>query len=175
MIGKKMEKALNEQVREEFYSAYLYLQMSAWFQTLNLRGFANWMLVQFQEEQAHAQIFFNHLIGRGGAVALAAIEAPQAKWASPLAAFEAALKHERHITACIHKLVDLGHSEKDYAAVAMLQWFVTEQVEEEANAEEISYKLKMIGENTGGLYMLDRELAARAYTPPAPLAAAAGV
>jgi ferritin len=170
MIGDKMEKAFNDQIREEYFSSYLYLSMSAWFEAMNLRGFANWMKVQFHEELMHALGFYTHLIGRGGSVKLQAIEEPQSKWDSPLAAFEATLKHEQHITGCIHKLVELAQDKKDYAAAAFLQWYVTEQVEEEANAEEILHKLKLIGDNMGGLYMLDRELAARAFAPPTGLA-----
>lgn len=167
MISDKVEKAFNDQIQEEMFSAYLYLAMAAWFETLNLRGFASWMRVQFQEEQFHAMKFYSHIIERGGSVKLQALDAPPAKWDSPLAAFEAALKHEQHITGCIYKLVELAQDKKDYPAVAMLQWFVTEQVEEEANAEEICHKLKLVGDNAGGLFILDRELGMRTFNPAA--------
>jgi len=173
MIGTKVEKALNDQIREELYSAYLYLQMSAWFTTIDLHGFANWMRVQCQEEMVHASIFFDHVLTRNGSAVLQAISAPPAKWDSPLAAIEAALKHEQHITACIYKLVDVANANRDYAATAMLQWFITEQVEEEANADGIIRKLKLIGSDKGGMYLLDRELGTRVFTPPAVAAAGA--
>ena len=161
MISKKMQDALNKQINEEMYSSYLYLQMSAWFQSANLCGFAHWMQVQSQEETAHAMKLYSHILQRGGQVALAAIAEPEAEWASPLAAFEAAYKHERHITGCFDKLLALAAQAKDNAAAVFLQWYVTEQVEEEANASLIVEKLKSIKDAPGGLIMLDRELAAR--------------
>jgi len=161
MIKDKMLKAINEQINEEYASAYLYLSMSAYFESINLKGFAHWMSVQAKEEMEHGDKFFKHIIERGGRVLLKAIPEPATEWKSPLDAFHATLKHEQHITACIHKLMDLAHAEKDYAAIGLLQWFVDEQVEEEANAEEIIAKLEHIGEAKHAIYMMDRELGAR--------------
>lgn len=167
MMKAKMNEALNKQINEESFSSYLYLSMSAWFESRNLKGFANWMKVQAQEEAVHAKIFFNHIVGRGGTVKLEAIAAPKTEWTSPLEAFKDTLEHERHITACIHGLMDLAAKEKDHAAAIALQWFVTEQVEEEANAEELLAKLEMVGESKQGLFMLDKELGARVFRLPA--------
>jgi len=167
MMKARMNEALNRQMNEEAFSSYLYLSMSAWFESQNLKGFANWMKVQAQEEAVHAKIFFNHIVERGGRVKLEAIAAPKTEWASPLEAFKATLEHEQHITACIHGLMDLAVEEKDHAAAIALQWFVSEQVEEEANAEELLAKLEMIGDSKNGLFMLDKELAARGFRMPA--------
>ncbi|HPA44778.1 MAG TPA: ferritin [bacterium] len=167
MIDKKMQNAINDQINAEMFSAYLYLSMSAYFENTSLRGFANWMRVQAQEEMVHAMKFFDYVIERGGRAVLKAIEAPADEWASPVAAFEAAYEHEQKVTARINKLVDIAVELRDHATNAFLQWFVTEQVEEEASASEIVDKLKLIGEARGGLFMMDRELAARVFTPPA--------
>ncbi|HQQ00256.1 MAG TPA: ferritin [bacterium] len=167
MIDKKMLNAINDQINAEMFSAYLYLSMSAYFENTSLRGFANWMRVQAQEEMVHAMKFFDYVIERGGRAVLKAIEAPADEWASPVAAFEAAYEHEQKVTARINKLVDIAVELRDHATNAFLQWFVTEQVEEEASASEIVDKLKLIGEARGGLFMMDRELAARVFTPPA--------
>ena len=165
MIDKEIEEAINRQINEEMYSSYLYLSMAAYFENMGLRGFANWMFVQFQEEKDHAMKFYRYLIERGGRVKLYEIKEPPHEWDSPLHAFEETLKHEKHITQCINDLVDLAEKKKDRATFNLLQWYVDEQVEEEANDEEIIQKLKMIGDNPQGLLMLDRELAARTYAP----------
>ena len=167
MMKEKMNDALNKQINEEAFSSYLYLSMSAWFERQNLKGFANWMKVQAQEEAVHAKIFYNHIVERGGEVKLLAIAAPKTEWANPLEAFKDTLAHEKHITSCIHSLMDLALKEKDHAAAIKLQWFVTEQVEEEANAEELLGKLEMVGESKNGLFMMDKELAARVFKMPA--------
>lgn len=167
MMKAKMNEAINKQINEEAFSSYLYLSMSAWFERQNLKGFANWMKVQAQEEAVHAKIFFNHIVERGGEVKLMAIAAPKTEWASPLEAFKDTLEHEKHITSCIHGLMDLALEEKDHAAAIQLQWFVTEQVEEEANAEELLAKVEMVGESKNGIFMMDRELQARVFTLPA--------
>lgn len=167
MIGKKMEKALNEQVNAEMYSAYLYLSMESYFKSLNLKGFANWMRVQTQEEMVHAMKIYDFIYDRGGKVTLKAIDGPPTTWDSPLAVFEAVLKHEQKVTSLIHGLVDLAITEKDHAANSFLQWFVTEQVEEEASADEAVQQLKMMEKAPGGMFMLDRELGQRVFTPPA--------
>jgi len=165
MIKDSMIKALNHQINEELFSSYLYLAMAAQFDDMALGGFANWMRVQAQEEIFHAMKFFNYIAERGGRVELKAIEKPQKEWASVTEMFQAAYDHECHISECINKLVDLAIKERDYATQNMLQWFVEEQVEEEASADEILQKLKLVGESQGGMFMMDRELGARTFTP----------
>lgn len=167
MISKEMQKAINEQINAELHSAYLYLSMVSYFKSLNLDGFAQWMTVQTQEEISHAMKFFNFVLERGGKAVLQPIEGPAIEWDSPQAAFEAAYKHEQYITGRIDDLVQLARQEKDTASEIMLQWYVTEQVEEEANADGVIQKLKMLAGAPGGMFMLDRELVARVFAPPA--------
>ena len=167
MLDAKMEKALNDQIVAEMYSAYLYLSMAAYLDGEGLGGFAKWMRAQFQEEQAHALKMFNYVGERGGRVHLGAIEAPPSEWDSPLAVFEATLAHEQMVTGLINKLVDLALELSDHATDNFLRWFVTEQVEEEDTADSIRQQLKLVGSNGQGLLMLDRELGARVFTPPA--------
>ncbi len=173
MLNDKMRDALNGQLNAELYSAYLYLSMAAYFQSLELAGFANWMRVQVQEELVHATKFYDFILGRQSRVTLAAIAAPSTAWPSPRGAFEDAVKHEQKVTGLINELVDLALAEKDHATATFLQWFVAEQVEEEASAGAVVQKLKLAGEAGGGMYMLDRELATRVFTPPAAASAAA--
>ncbi len=161
MLTKKMEDALNQQITEEFASAYLYLSMAGHFKAENFNGFAHWMEMQYQEELAHAMKIYNYVNDRGGKVILGGIDAPQTSWDTPLAAFEAAYKHEQHITGCIHNLVKLAMEESDFASQSFLQWFVDEQVEEEASVDEIVGTLEMVGDHKNGLFMLDRELGQR--------------
>jgi ferritin len=161
MLGKKIENAINKQINAELWSAYLYLSMSAHFESINLGGFANWMRVQAQEELGHAMKFYHHVIERRGRVTVTAIAAPSISWKSPLNAFEDAFKHEQKVTGMINDLANMAAGEKDHATANMLQWFIAEQVEEELSTDAIVQKLKMIGTNTGGLYMLDHELAQR--------------
>jgi ferritin len=161
MLGKKIENAINKQINAELWSAYLYLSMSAHFESINLGGFANWMRVQAQEELGHAMKFYHHVIERRGRVTVTAIAAPSISWKSPLNAFEDAFKHEQKVTGMINDLANMAVGEKDHATANMLQWFIDEQVEEESSTDAIVQKLKMIGTNTGGLYMLDHELAQR--------------
>ena len=161
MLKAKLEKAINKQINAELWSAYLYLSMSAYFESINLGGFANWMRVQAQEEVDHAMRFYKHVIERRGRVTVSAISSPPISWKSPLHAFEDAFKHEQKVTALIEDLANMAAAEKDHAAANMLQWFIDEQVEEEEQADQIVQKLKMIGPNTGGLFMLDRELGQR--------------
>ncbi len=163
MINYRIEKALNEQVNAELYSSYLYLSMSSYFESISFKGFANWMRAQAQEELSHAMKFYDYIIERGGKVSLEKIDAPQKEWASPLKIFEDTYKHEQKVTALINALVDLAISEKDHATNNMLQWFVAEQVEEEANASEILDQLKMIGDEKRSLFMIDRELGQRVF------------
>ena len=165
MVNEVMEKSLNEQVNAEFYSAYLYLSMAAYFKEENLDGFANWMTVQAQEERDHAMKLFDYIIRRGAKVTLTSIDEPQTEWDSPLAAFEHVLKHERYVTSLINNLVDLSIEQKDHATNNFLQWYVNEQVEEEENAMDNLGKLKLADGNPQVLYSLNEELATRVYTP----------
>jgi len=167
MLSKKMEKALNDQVVAETFSAYLYWSMSAYFEELNLKGFASWMRVQVQEEMTHAAKFFDYIVERGGRVKLGAIEAPTTDWANPLACFKAVLKHEVKVTGLINKLVKLAREENDNASEFCLQWFVTEQVEEESSADAVIKQLELVEGAPQGLFMIDRELGQRVFTPPA--------
>ena len=164
MLKKKMLKALNDQINAEMYSSYLYLSMEAYFQSVSLKGFAAWMRAQAQEEMMHAMKFYDYVNERGGKVTLEAIAKPETTWTSPLAVFEAVLKHEEHVTSLINDLVDLAIAEKDHATNNFLQWFVSEQVEEEASAGEVVEKLKLIKDNTSGLFMVDAELGKRVFT-----------
>ena len=166
MISKKMEKALNEQINAEMYSAYLYLSMESYFRSLDLSGFANWMRVQVQEELMHAMKLYDSVDARGGRIILKSIAAPPTEWDSPLAVFEATYKHEQKVTELINELVSLAIKEKDHATNTFLQWFVNEQVEEEASADKIIQQMKMMGNAPGGMFMLDRELGQRVFTPP---------
>jgi len=166
MLKDKVRKALNKQINEELYSYYLYLSMSAHFQNVNLTGFAGWMYAQAQEEMTHAMKIFNFVIERGGAVELLPIKGPQTDWEYPLKAFEDSYKHECYISDCINELVDLAIKEKDHATNAFLQWFVNEQVEEEASVDEVVQKLRMVEGHPNGMYMIDRELGTRVFTPP---------
>ena len=166
MISSKIEKALNDQINAEMFSAYLYLAMVAYFQDKNLGGFANWMTVQNQEETFHAMKFFRYVSERGGRVTLETIEKPQFEWESPLAAMEAAQKHEAYITGRINELVNLAIKEKDHATASFLGWFVDEQVEEEDNVNAVVQKLRLLGSDGGGLFMMDRDMATRVFTPP---------
>lgn len=161
MLSEKMEKALNKQVNAEFYSSYLYLSMAADFEAKTLEGFASWMRIQAQEEWSHGMKIYNYILEKGGKVLLEAIDAPQTSWDSPLAVFEATLKHEQHVTSLINDLASLAIDERDHASGIFMQWFVSEQVEEESTASGILEKLKMIGDNPQGLFMMDSNLAAR--------------
>jgi len=167
MIDERMQEALNKQLNAEVYSAYLYLSMSAYFQSVNLVGFANWMRVQWQEELAHGLKFYDYVNERGGRVVLQPVEAPPSEWDSPLAAFEHVYQHEQKVTGMINKLVDLAVEARDHATNNFLQWFVSEQVEEEASADEVVQKLKLAGGDASGLFMIDRELAQRVFVAPA--------
>ncbi|MDI6448285.1 ferritin [Anaerobaca lacustris] len=167
MMSKKMEKALNEQINAEAYSAYLYLAMAAYFEAENLPGMANWMRIQTQEETAHALKFFDFVNERRGRVVLKAIDQPQKEWKSPLAAFEAAFAHEQLVTGRIDDLVNLAIQAKDHATAAFLQWFVDEQVEEESSVDRIVQMLKMAEKAPGAMFMIDRDLGQRTFTPPA--------
>jgi ferritin len=161
MLSKKMEAALNEQLNAELYSSYLYLSMSAYLESINMAGMANWMRIQAEEEKMHGMKFFDFIVSREGRVKLTAIAAPETEWASPLAAFQATYAHEQKVTGLINDLVKLAQEEADTASDIFLQWFVTEQIEEEKNADTIVQKLAMIKDAPQGLLMLDKELGAR--------------
>ena len=166
MIKPKMETAFNKQINAETYSAYLYMAMAAYFEQQQLPGFAHWMIVQAQEELSHSMIFYRFVNDAGGKVALDAIAAPPGKWDSPLACIQAMLVHEQHVTRLIHSLMTLARKEDDYASEVFLQWFVKEQVEEEAGVNEILGKLKLAGKSDGALLMLDKEMAGRVFVMP---------
>lgn len=160
-MQKKIQKALNKQINEELFSAYLYLAMASKADQMRLPGFVNWFKMQYKEELLHADRFFSYILERDGEVELDAIAKPELSNESPLSLFERALEHERHISTCIFKLKDLARSESDHATDLFLEWFVNEQVEEEANARAVIDQLKMIDGNANGLFMIDRELAGR--------------
>jgi ferritin len=166
MLNDKMAEALNDQVNAEMYSAYLYLSMSSYFESVHLSGFAGWMKAQAQEEMVHAMKIHDFINERGGRVRLKPIEAPPWQWESPLAAFESAYGHEQKVTGLINDLMEMAVEARDHATQIFLQWFVTEQVEEEDSASSVVEKLKLMGDAKGGLFMLDRELGQRTFTSP---------
>jgi ferritin len=167
VLSERMADSLNEQINKEIYSAYLYLSMSAYSTFIGMKGFANWFLVQYQEEMMHAMKIYDYINDQGGQVKLLAVKKPPTEFGSPLEMFEKTLEHEKFVTKCINDLVDLAIKGNDHASNIFLQWFVTEQIEEEANDNEIISKLKLVGEDGKGLFMIDKELAARGFTPPA--------
>ena len=171
-MNKKIEKAFNSHLNAEFYSAYLYLSMANYFAAQNLKGMITWMRIQVDEERMHGLKFVDFINDRDGRVILEQIDKPKTEWSSPLDAFQDALDHERLISKKINELVDLAIKESDHAANAFLQWFVTEQVEEEANAQAIVGKLELIQDNSMGLLMVDQQLGQR--TPSAGAAGAGG-
>ncbi len=166
MISEKMQLKLNEQIQKEFYSAYLYLSMEAYFASQNLNGFANYFHVQAQEERDHAMMFFNYINHVGARVKLGQIDAPKNDFSSIEEVMRLTLEHERFVTGSIYSIVDLALEERDHKTNAFLQWFVTEQAEEEANAENNVNKVKLVGNDGRGILMLDAELAQRVYAPP---------
>lgn len=169
MLSQKMQSALNAQINAELWSAYLYLSMSMAAADKGLKGVANWFAIQFKEEQDHAQIFINYVLSRGGRVLLEPIAAVDTEWDSALAMFEQTLTHEQKVTSLINDLYNLSIEEKDHATRSMLTWFIDEQVEEEDSARDIIDQLRMIECNKLGLYMIDKEMAARVYSTPTPL------
>lgn len=170
MLHKEIEKALNDQINAEMWSAYLYLSMAAFCHSNGNPGMGKWFEVQFQEEQDHAKILFNYIISRGGNVVLSQIDEVPTKWDSLLDVFESTLAHEQKVTSLINNLFAMTTAQNDYATQSMLKWFIDEQVEEEESAQTIIDNLKMIKDNGYGLYMLDKELGARTYTQASPLA-----
>lgn len=163
MISKTMEKTLNEQMNKEMYSAYLYLSMSGHTTNIGLDGFANWFMVQYNEEMEHAMRIYNYLNDQGSKIHLKKIDEPPSTFKNPMEMFEKTLEHEQFITKSINDLMDLAIKEKDHATQIFLQWFVTEQIEEEANDNEIIAKLKLVGEKGNGLFMIDKELGQRTF------------
>ena len=166
MISQKMIDAINEQINKELFSEYLYLSMAAYLEGEGLSGFSNFMKVQVQEERFHAMKFYNYVNEQGGRVILEQIDKPQTDWESPLKVFQDALEHEKKVTASIYNLMDIALKLNDHASKGMLQWFVDEQVEEEASMDKYVNMLSMIGNEANGLFMLDTKLAARVFTPP---------
>jgi ferritin len=169
MIGKKLNDAMNEQIKNELESYYIYLSMAAWLHSKALDGMGHWMRVQAHEEMLHAMKFFNHLIDRGGKVGLKDLKQLKAQWKSPLEVFRDAFEHEKFISKKINDLMSIARQEKEFASEPLLAWFTDEQIEEESNASKITEQLEMVGADKSGLLMLDRELAARAYPPGSPL------
>ena len=166
MLNEKIQKALNDQINAELYSSYLYLAMSAYFGSINLNGFANWMRIQAQEELAHSIKFYDYVEERGGRVLLGSVDGPRTEWGSPLEVFEHVYEHEVHVTSLINKLVDLAIEISDHATNNFLQWFVAEQVEEESAADDVVQRLKLVGNDGAGLFMLNQELTARTFVMP---------
>ena len=166
MISRRIEEALNGQVNAEFYSAYLYLSMAGYFESIDLKGFADWMRVQVQEEQFHAMKLYDYIFERGGKVTLPPIDAPPYDWGCPLAVFEATLEHEQKVTGLINDLVYLARELKDNASEIFLQWFVSEQVEEEDNVNKVLGQLKLVKDSPQAMFIMDKEMVRRVFTPP---------
>ncbi|NLO77749.1 MAG: ferritin [Methanomicrobiales archaeon] len=167
MMNEKMLDAINEQIKWELYSSYLYLSMSTWYNSIGLQGFANWERIQAKEERDHAMKLYDYVLFRGENVELQSIDAPPSSWESPEKAFEFQYAHEQEVTAMINNLVEIALEVRDHATYNMLQWFVNEQVEEEDNARTILEKLKVVSGETGKgvLFMIDRDLSTRVYAP----------
>lgn len=172
MLSQQLHEALNAQINAEMWSAYLYLSMSVDAEAKGLKGVANWFYVQFQEEQDHARILMNYILSRDAEVRLQPIAEVRTSWDSPLEMFRDTLEHEQKVTAMINNLAAIAAEDKDYASSNMLVWFVDEQVEEEESAREMITACEAVEGNKFGLYMLDKELAARTYTQASPLATA---
>lgn len=177
MIGERLNNAINDQIKNELESYYIYLSMAAWLHSRSLDGMGHWMRCQAHEEMIHALKFYNFIIDRGGEVVLQDLKQLKTRWSSPLEVFKDAYEHEKFISGKINELTTIAREEKDYASEPILAWFSTEQIEEEVNSSKVADELEMVGEDKSGLLMLDRELGGRAYPPGSPLdpaAAAAG-
>lgn len=161
-MNRKIQDAFNDQINAELYSSYLYLSMSAWFESQSLRGMAQWMKMQAQEEMAHVEKIYGFILNRGGRVILASIDGPKIEWETPMDVLQDTYKHECHVSSLIHTLVDLALAEKDHAAHNFLQWFVSEQVEEEASVQEVLDRMKLAEENKAMLFMIDQKMGERA-------------
>jgi len=173
MISKELHSAINTQINAELWSAYLYLAMSLDAESKGYKGIANWFYVQFQEEQAHARIFMNYLNSRDSKVELLPIDAVQSSWESVLDMFRHTLEHEKKVTAMIANLAAIARNDSDFASINRLNWFIDEQIEEEESARDMIAAFEAVEDNKYGMYMLDKELAARVYNVPSPLAASA--
>jgi len=173
MISKKLHDAINAQINAELWSAYLYLAMSMDAETKGYKGVANWFYVQFQEEQDHARIFMNYLNSVDAKVTLLPIDEVPATWDNVLAMFKQTLEHEKKVTSLINNLAAIANEDRDFASINRLVWFIDEQVEEEENARDMITAVEAVEDNKYGMYMLDKELAARTYTTPSPLATSA--
>jgi len=173
MLSQKLHNAINEQINAELWSAYLYLAMSMDAENKGFKGVANWFYVQFQEEQDHARIFMNYLNSRDMKVELKPIAEVPATWDSVLAMYKQTLEHEQKVTSLINNLAAIANEDRDFASINRLVWFIDEQVEEEESAREMITAVEAVEDNKYGMYMLDKELAARTYTTPSPLATAA--
>lgn len=163
VVSTKMQDALNKQINAEMYSAYLYQSMAAYCETFGMKGFANWMNVQAKEEMSHAMKIYNYILERGGKIVFTAIDAPKTEWENLVDVFENVYEHEQYVTSLINNLLSLAIEEKDYATSNMLQWFVAEQVEEEANADELLQQLKLVGDKGSAVFMIDKELKTRVF------------
>lgn len=166
MIDPTLLQALNGHINAEMYSSYLYLSMAAYFDEDNLTGFSNWMKIQVQEEMMHAVKIYDFINDKGGKVVLTAIDKPDSHWDSPVAVIQALCDHEAKVTGLINDLMDLAIEKRDHATQVFLQWFITEQVEEEASGADLLDKVKRVVDHPQGLYMLDKELSTRTFTPP---------
>ncbi|HKP30630.1 MAG TPA: ferritin [Gemmatimonadales bacterium] len=160
-MSTALQRAMNDQIQKEFYAHYLYLAMSAWFEERNFEGFAKWMRIQADEERNHAMRIFDFVLDRGGKVRLEAIPEPGSKWKTALEVFDAARKHEAMVSSSINDLYSRATAEKDYASQVMLQWFITEQVEEEKTSTSLAERLRLVGDSATGLIILDRQLGER--------------
>ena len=165
-INKKMEQAFNEQINKEYFSEYLYLAMKARFADMNLEGFVNWFDIQVQEERAHAEGMYNYVLERGGQIELFSIDKPAIKGTTPVEIFRQVLEHEEFVTSRINAVADVADEVKDRAALIFLNWYIKEQVEEEASVGGVLAKLELIGDDKQGLLALDKELATRVFNPP---------
>ena len=172
MLSQNLHKAINSQINAELWSAYLYLSMSLDAEAKGYKGVANWFYVQFQEEQAHARIFMNYLVSRDAKVELLPLDPVQTEWNSVLDMFRHTLEHEKKVTALINNLAFIAAEDRDYASINRLNWFIDEQVEEEESARDMIATVEAVADNKYGMYMLDKELAARVYNVPSPLATA---
>ena len=170
MLSSNLYKAINEQINAELWSAYLYLSMSMDCQAKGYNGIANWFYVQFQEEQAHARIFMNYLNSRDAKVVLLPILEVRTSWDSVLDMFKQTLEHEKKVTGLINNIAAIANEDRDYASINRITWFIDEQVEEEESARDMIFKFEAVEGNKYGMYMLDKELAARVYNTPSPLA-----
>ena len=173
MIGERLNSAINDQIKNELESYYIYLSMAAYLHTRSLDGMGHWMRCQAHEEMIHAMKFVEHLIDRGGKVVLQDLKQLKTEWSSPLEVFQDAFEHEKFISSKINDLTTIAREEKDYGSEPLLAWFTDEQIEEEASAGKITDELAMVGEDKSALLMLDRELGARAYPPGSPFDPAA--